>query len=399
MELRDFRFSFYIQSFFFLCAFFIFPACAFFYLGYFEYGVGFEVKNGDVYFIIISVILFFLGFLSVDLLRLNVPKRKVNINRFKPSITSNTFLYVIITVYCCYIVYEIITTDPTEIYKVRKGEVESNLVSFFIYNVMDAVKFSIIIFLLILGRTKTLFYFLLFIVFSLIVLSSGRLNLLLNIMLIFCIITNFKSYVVSTLMFVSLFLLLPFILSLKIIIYKWSVNGVMDLSYFFQGIDLNSYLTNFGHPLFSYLNVDNLIQDIGFRYFWDYIQGFLFYFKLLGVDFGLSITYFNTEKLLGVRESIVPPGYFAFGYVQLGLLGVFFSGALYRFMGSLGMFLYQRLFITQNRAAEVYISFICANSFYYGDVRIFVMNIFFPFLFCYFIYRFVLNEVDNNSWV
>lgn len=395
ISLHDFKVSFYIQSSFFLFFFFILPAYFFFGETSSNYGVDFYSESESVSFILLSVFIFVLGFISFDVLSWLVPKRVNYLSSVDyDRITIGKFFYIVCVGYLIYLVYQVLTIDLNARYQVKAGERESDLLGFFIYNIMEAIRFSLIMVFLIKGYKKPLIIFLLIVICSVFALSSGRLYLMLNFMLLFCLLFRLKSYSVSLLMFFILALSLPIVLSLKRIIFNLSVNGVFDLSLASFDIDISDYLGNFGHPFFSYLNVDELVDGIGYRYFFDYIQGFLFYLKLIGLDFGLSITYFNTESLIGKKESIIPPGYFAFGYAQLGLFGVFLSGTLYRFIGFLGMILYRELFISQNRVAEVYISFICANSFYYGDVRIFVMNIFFPFLFCFLFCRFFLKKTE-----
>src|SRR5690606_5872756 len=94
--------------------------------------------------------------------------------------------------------------------------------------------------------------------------------------------------------------------------------------------NLSGIFTNVAHPFVSLLYVGDLLDLSGVRFFYDYIQGFLFYLRAFGINFGDSLTYFNTDVLMGIRESIVPPGYLAFGYAQALYLGVFVSGLFYR---------------------------------------------------------------------
>lgn len=397
-KLSDIAKSFYILSFLFLFFFYILPVILVYDRTTFFLSNEFFVTTSKLLFLLTALFIFVLGFIFFDVLTSLYPKKNHNTLHLTSTIKSQTVNYYFwlgLLIYVLYILYKVIFVDSAAMtYKIRSGEAESNLFNFFIGNVMEAIKISIILSLLITRKHKALACFMLFVVISSFILSSGRLSLILNIVVLFFIFWNVKSTLISSSMFVGVLVALPVILVMKSIIYDISMNGTLDFSNIKLVIDWDIYLMNFGHPLFSFLNVDVLISNVGYRYFWDYIQGFLFYLKLIGLDFGDSITYFNTESLLGIRASVIPPGYFTLGYAQLGLIGVFFSGLTYRFMGKLGEILYNRLFYVKNSLAEFYIAFLCANSFYHGDIRIFVMTVFFPFFFCYFFYKIALNNND-----
>ena len=256
------------------------------------------------------------------------------------------------------------------------------MLTFFFLQLTNAIKFSLIIILLLFNDNKKVCFVLFLFILSLLVTSSGRLTLILNLMLVIIVMFRVRPTYVSLCLFPLLIIGLPLIFSLKSIIYSISVNGFVDFNYISSlRFDWSSYVMNFGHPLFSFLSVDKLVDKIGYRYFYDYLQGFLFYLKLIGLDYGNSITYFNTEIFLGVQKSIIPPSYLSFGFVQMSYFGIFISGFFYRFIGHLGWVIYRGIFINKiNNAAIFYICFMCANTFYHGDVRILVMTILFPFL-------------------
>ena len=115
----------------------------------------------------------------------------------------------------------------------------------------------------------------------------------------------------------------------------------------------------------------------GFHYFWDVLQGILFYLRLVGIDMGDSLTYYNTEAILHVRQSIVPPGYMAFGYVQAGMFGVLIAGMIYRY---LGFFLGKLRTRLQGRslASDFYLAFLAADTFYVGEPRTMVLTLALP---------------------
>ncbi|MGY3823948.1 O-antigen polymerase [Acinetobacter haemolyticus] len=95
----------------------------------------------------------------------------------------------------------------------------------------------------------------------------------------------------------------------------------------------NIIVSEFSH---QYLSLINFMQyDYNFRYLGDYVYWVFKPFKLLGFDIPDSISYFNTYIVYGVWDSEIPPGAVAFGYLQLGIIGVilhgFILGIFFRF--------------------------------------------------------------------
>ena len=77
------------------------------------------------------------------------------------------------------------------------------------------------------------------------------------------------------------------------------------------------------------MSIVNFIKvDGNFQYFSDYYIWMLTPFKLIGINLGDSISYYNTYIIMGWWESIIPPGPVAFGYMSLGVLGVFIHGTI-----------------------------------------------------------------------
>ncbi|MGI9375312.1 MAG: hypothetical protein ACR2PC_04300 [Tsuneonella suprasediminis] len=164
-----------------------------------------------------------------------------------------------------------------------------------------------------------------------------------------------------------------------------SVSEAVRIAYT-SGLDIEKVLNNFSHPFISYFYAPSLVDEIGYRYFWDIPQGFLFYLRLFGIDFGDSLTYFNTELIIRKRESIIPPGYLAFGYIQANYIGVFFTGMIFRFSGRAAEFVKSQI---RGRlwAADFYLAFIAANTFYIGEVRGLVLTFIFPCALMYLIIK------------
>lgn len=178
-------------------------------------------------------------------------------------------------------------------------------------------------------------------------------------------------------------ILVPLAINGKAIIY--AVVGGYDLSEIVQilsyDVDVTAFVENhLGHPVVSLDNVNQVIDILGYRFFYDYIQGFLFYFRIFGLPVDGSLTYYNTLVLTGEFRSQIPTGFLAFGYVQAGFFGVFISGSFYRLLGRLAAYIYKRIGV-QSRLLSFYLAMISANAFYTGEVRTLVINLLFPFLF------------------
>lgn len=162
-------------------------------------------------------------------------------------------------------------------------------------------------------------------------------------------------------------------------------------------LDIGNVLNNFSHPLISYHYSPTLVQNIGYRYFWDIPQGFLFYLRLVGLNFGDSLTYYNTELLLSRRESIIPPGYLAFGYVQANLFGVLVMGAIFRMAGRLAEVVKDYIG-PRAPAADFFLAFLAANTFYIGEVRGLVLTFIFPCVLLYIVVR-LTGTRDNQRLI
>ncbi|EPK7844040.1 hypothetical protein OY498_001794, partial [Acinetobacter baumannii] len=114
-------------------------------------------------------------------------------------------------------------------------------------------------------------------------------------------------------------------------------------------------------------------------------------FKLLGFDIPDLISYFNTYIVYGVWDSEIPPGAVAFGYIQLGIVGVIFHGFI------LGMFFrfFDIMFRAKNQENPILLGFYAfiVTSFTYmlsnSDPALFLQNripniLFLILLLCFF---------------
>ncbi|MCQ9246393.1 hypothetical protein NQ041_14475 [Vibrio diabolicus] len=383
---------FYSLSFFYLSYFFIFPL----FLSLKYEGVEFAsyyflIDDYSRRLVLMATPFFIFGFVSYDFFKsIFLKKEKVvsfsfRYNENKIGIIVNFLL----CVYFSYILLNLLDSGRAEyIYSVRSGEADSNLLDFFFSQLMSAFKFVCLVLLLILNRKKMASVLIMITLISLLLTGGGRFNILLHFLVLLVVLFKLNDFKLSIILYISFPFFIPFMFVLKAIVFSISSGNFFDyLDNIDFGFAFQSYITNFGHPFISMLEVDRTIEIVGYRYFYDFIQGFLFYFKLIGFDFGDSITYFNTESLINRRESIIPPGYLAMGYVQLGFLGVYFSGWLYRMIGLIGENII-RLSEVDNNSMNFFVAFVMANSFYHGDVRIMVMSIFFPVLLLLLILRF-----------
>ena len=178
------------------------------------------------------------------------------------------------------------------------------------------------------------FYFLANLMFSIfgIYLSAGRENgisFLISIIVIYMAVK--KKIPLKFSIFFILFTVFYIVFGKTLIFALYDEN--FDISDFFNNrfyymiLDsFNIIMVEFAH---QYMSIVNFISVDGtFNYFSDYYIWILTPFKLIGINFGDSISYYNTYIIMGRWESIIPPGPVAFGYMSLGVLGVFIHGII-----------------------------------------------------------------------
>lgn len=282
-----------------------------------------------------------------------------------------------------YLTYFYFFVDPASNYEVRQGVEDPNHLKFFIVILFGVIGTFLVLLSNEFGFRILAGFLLIVILLGTIFSGSGRFSALFSMLLLFALVTNLR--IKSKHVFVGcffLFFLLPIVLNLKSVIYEIAVNGGIDLSYIYSFYQVSgfkdSFLGNFAHPVISMLVVDKTLDQIGFRYFYDYIQGLMFFFKIIGLDFGNSLTYFNTYSIIGYMKSIVPPGYVALGYIQMNIIGVVFSGVFFAFVGFFANFVRLKL-VPNSNLGKLYFAFVAANTFYHGEVRIIIMTFFLPF--------------------
>ncbi|TMO99295.1 hypothetical protein CWC14_04960 [Pseudoalteromonas sp. S3260] len=383
-----FEFTFLILALFFFFYFYCLPYIIFLLVDNVTY-IGHPLElGGHSVSVVAAGILFVFGFFCYDILKKLQGKQFAN--RALPKSVNgspNCILYFLAFLLIMFLLFKLANSNPEAIYSVRRGDTQGSHLEFFLTSIFGVVKLVVIIILMTMKRSLWVLLFLLLSLTVDFLGSIGRTTLLLSLSLVFLYISRLSAYRYSLIAFVSFACLVPVILVLKSVIYSVSVSGQLpNIAELVDGSDFSIYLDNFGHPFISLMKAESLVNNIGHRYMYDYLQGFVFYLRVLGFDSGDSITYFNTENLMGIKSSIIPPGYLAFGYVQLGYLGVFWAGATYRFIGYLAKKVYLRIGCN-SEAVKFLLAFMAANTFYHGDFRIMVLSYFLPLSVIYFTSR------------
>lgn len=293
----------------------------------------------------------------------------------KNKIAFSTFIYIFV-----YIAHHYKYTDIDYIYAQKRDEVEGNHLLFLVNIILGALGYFLIIKLSEVGRRKTAFLTMLVIAVTGLFSGVGRYSLLITVCLM--IITLFKVKLSPSTFLLGAILsppLFPLIINLKELIFLIGTGSEISpdlLLEFYNLQDISdAYMSNFGHPVLSLLLSSETIEITGYRYFYDYIQGVLFFLRLFGIDAGYSLTYYNTYSFMGVMESIVPPGYVAFGVIQAHFLGVMISGFFFAFVGYACNFVRGKIAPTSGLAKFVF-AFTAANTFYHGEMRLIVMTVF-----------------------
>lgn len=376
----------------FLAIFFVIPAYQFMvedgmlYVGQFRLFDDLKMANA-----LISFYAFVLGFfgkeiapyLSVTQKRNKrwITKSNITIHVEKNLSTRRCILFALVSS-ITFIAYLVFRPSAEVLYQVRSGLNQVSPMYLVLGIVSQTLMISMFFLLTAIRRWELAILVILILLASEIQGSTGRTNLMILLMLPFVYVSGLRA--VSVAKFIPVGFLFGFTLVLigKAIIFSVSTEGIIpdidSLTYEIENIQL-LFFQNFAHPFISIYEVSSLLEIIGIRAFYDFPQGVLFYLKIIGLDFGSSLTYYNTENILGLHSSITPPGYIAFGFVQAGYLGVFMMGIFFRFCfkviisTSLAKIVNTQVFL-------FYISFLTANTFYTGEIRTLVLSFFLPVL-------------------
>ncbi|NOJ20344.1 hypothetical protein [Vibrio jasicida] len=374
----EFSKCFHILALFFFFYFYVLPA--FFVLSYGDmYYVGKEIsRNYDILHVFIGALCFLSGFMAITICS-KYFKMPV-IGRSKSHLDLSVFFYVVLLLFLLYQAYLILDEKRAEnLYAIRQGEAVGSHIDFLFSLVIGAFQYSFIIILVEKRKIKLALFLIFIIIIVGITGSIGRTNLLFSIAIFMIVMLKLKASNVARFSFIIMGFLVPLILSLKTIIYYVGIGEDVGMNHVIDSVvfDFDAYFSSFGHVLASYVYAPSLVESIGYRYFFDFIQGPLFYMRVIGVDFGNSITYFNTYNMLGVESSIIPPGYLSLGYLQLDLLGVFIAGMFWSLLGKFSEIIYLKSGC-YSEVNKFVLCFLAANTFYHGDIRIMIMTYFLP---------------------
>lgn len=354
---------------------------SFYYVGFYQ-NLSFDM----IFFTAAAGVLFVFGFFVPDVLFF-LKKRKKNIfddvflkKQEVVFVKCNKVFWFLLFFVVIYYSYGFLDFNRAAAgYAVRRSDVEGSWLLLLVGILAKSLFYAVLFFFFYLKKRRLAILMLLIMLVYLLTGSTGRANLVFNIVLLFLAIFNLQARNLVVISVFGVFLLLPVLLSMKHIIYSISVESRLPDLYeiYFGELKFETVLSNFGHPLVSLMKVDGLIDIVGYRYFYDYLQGFLFYMRAFGLNVGDSLIYFNTENLIGRRQSIIPTGYLAFGYVQLGYIGVVFSGIFYRMIGYIAEYVYYKVNV-RHQAVKFYFCYAAAASFYHGEIRVMVMTFFIP---------------------
>lgn len=355
-------------------------------------GYDHSFNKNDLSFAVFSGLLFLLGFFLPDVVFL-LRKRKSSIfsdlwssklNGYMPTRLDKLFYVILLMMVVYYFVGALDVGRASKGYDIRSGAVQGSWFSFIFSIVTSYFTISLIFCLLHAGQkrlaTILFFLYLLFLIGS----APGRAALMMNMVFLLLLVFNIRLKFIILLSVFLAIAFMPIILNLKYIIYAISINNEFPdlIAVYRDKPELNTVLANLGHPLVSLIKVENVVETLGFRYFYDYLQGFTFYLRALGFNSGDSLIYYNTENLIGARVSMIPTGYLSFGYVQFGFVGLVISGIFYRIVGYVSEYVYYSINL-DNEAIKFYLVYMAASTFYLGEVRVMIITTFIPLLILY----------------
>ncbi len=373
-------------SIFFTFMFFALPLILIYYYGSFRYiGLPVIFSQSDFFLCLQSLFLFALGFWVLDIKQtfkikassVDIVSRVGNITRTATSTNADYAIMATITFTALYFYF---SSSYFEFIDGRQEKSDANqivglaIISIYFLGTMTLIT--------LVNKKRyavaTMHFFLL----SYVALNfAGRVQIILVLLL--PILHYFKTFRTFALFFMTMIIVLfPIILNGKSIVYTLfnDPSSLMYIGQYYQiDIDMDNLLSNLGHPIVSLHYSEVTINRIGYRWFWDIIQGFLFYTRIFGFDAELSLTYLNTETIFFVRDSIIPPGYLAFGYIQAGYLGVFVMGIFFRMTGLLAERV-NDIWNDELFGREFLLAFLAANTFYAGEVRVLVLTFFLPLI-------------------
>lgn len=310
---------------------------------------------------------------------------------------ASAFFWIVSVVVILYLLSEILDSGRAERgYLIRQGVEKGNWFTYLSSIVFGALSMSVFFVAVASKKYSVVLLLSLLMVLSLLTGATGRASVLVFMTVLFIYYFRLKASYVIFLFFLVFPLVIPILVNMKEIISGISLRRELPdlLSYYESTVTHDLIMANFGHPLASIVFVDKLIELVGYRYFYDYLQGLLFYLRAFGANMGDSLTYYNTEVFLGVRNSVIPTGYVAFGFVQLSYLGVFISGMFYRLIGYAAGFVFRVYGAADSDMVKFYFANSAAYTFYIGEVRTLVITFLVPMFVVYFSSKYMLRKPE-----
>lgn len=407
IKTNKFKATFYILSFYYLLFFYIIPLYKTSESGLINYaGIYRTFNESDVKFNLICLFLFIAGFLFFDITGYrfsfleSIKNKDGNYESKKPS---KIFWYCLLSFFAYLIVLSLDENRVTASYESRSGQQNGYVrILFLLANIFGGIKILLILTCL---RLERKFLAILIITSSSIVEfygAIGRFSLLINLLILSIIVFKLNPIKLSLFILTSTFLFLPAIVNLKSIIYLITFQGFTSdiIDYVTYKVTADDIIFNFGHPLASLTIAPDFIKSNGYSYLYDYIQGFLTYLRVFGLNTGDTITYAVTEYFIGTRISMIPPGYLAFGYIQLAYPGVLIAGITYRITGVIAEAAHLQASPNNNNTSIFLFSLLSANTFYHGEISVMILSFFAPMLFVLFFSKYFytkkLQKLEGN---
>lgn len=395
----DFAKVFFIFAIFFVCFFFVFPALVAIFDGEITYIQRvYKVTDEDVGKVFFSFFAFMLGVLAYDaILKINRKVKPVLVFRQEIYVKESLSIsfWVGLLIYLCYLVVGALDFNRAALaYDIRRGVENGSHLEFFLQIIFGVMKYALAFAALRVSRPYLALSILLVSLAVELYSAPGRVNVMVLVAVIVIVVVKLRAVFVAKASFVVLVVALPLVASLKGIIYDVSVNKTFPDLYeiYTAPLDKEVFFNNFAHPFVSLLLADGLVDRVGFRFGYDYLHAFLFYFKPFGFDVAPSLTYYNTDLIFGELKSIIPTGYLAFGYVQFWFSGVFIAGFSYRLVGIYAEYVYRSIVRGHNvEALKFYLAFLAANTFYHGELRTMILSFFFPVVVFHFLSKAATN--------
>ncbi len=364
-----------------IIVFFMVPSIWFYSSGEYIYlGHKWDFSVRDFLFVQGCLSAFLVGYLLIDIV-FGRHRREAKLDKGEaPSVNQITVYLLFVPVVLLIGAFMVLSDSADLMIAMRRGEIATSPI--FALILTTATLFTAAIFFIAAAHRNTI---LVIIIIPVLVLSASTFGGRMAFAGVIAICIGYFRVPLRPSIFIVMLaspLLIPLAVHGKAIVYAvvggFEIGEVLTL--LTLDVDMHLFVENhLGHPVVSLDNVGSVIDIIGYRYFYDYLQGLVFYLRLFGLPIDGSLTYYNTLILTGEFKSQIPTGFLAFGYVQAEYFGIFVSGIFYRSLGRLAVICYEKIAI-DSQLLGFYLALLAANSFYTGEFRTLVLNFFYPLM-------------------